>query len=167
MPIDWAQQGCRDPQQLLDWLAKRREVSTKQLDLVAELVDSFNLDKSPIVLTNLAVFILSNLPNAIDLGKKLLAAWSIPGKSLPEQDSLTPLRRLLENILPDRTLILHICNADTLDLGNTLSGLERHQEALEKYQVALEMQQRLLPPNHPEIEKTRTSLRECREKMGK
>ena len=108
VPIDWAQQGCREPQQLLDWLAKRQEISKKDFDLLAELVDSFNLDKSPIVLTNLAVFILSNLPNAIDLGKKLRAAWSIPGKCLPEQDSLTPLRCLLENIRPPATL--HFCN---------------------------------------------------------
>ncbi|MCI5126231.1 MAG: hypothetical protein D3925_17595 [Candidatus Electrothrix sp. AR5] len=117
VPIDWAQQGCQEPQQLLDWLAKNQKVNKKKFDLLAEIVDSFNLDKSPIVLTNLAVFMLSNLPNAIDLSKKLLAEWSIPGKPLPDQDSMTLLRHLLENILPDRNLVLHICNADTLDMG--------------------------------------------------
>lgn len=102
--IDWAQQGCQEPQQLLDWLAKHRRIKKKQFDLLAELVDSFNLDKSPIVLTNLTVFILSNLPNAINLGRKLLAACSISGKALPDQDSMRLLRYLLESILPTATL---------------------------------------------------------------
>ncbi|WYD82197.1 MAG: tetratricopeptide repeat protein [Candidatus Electrothrix gigas] len=137
--IDWAQQGCQEPQQLLDWLAKHRRIKKKQFDLLAELVDSFNLDKSPIVLTNLTVFILSNLPNAINLGRKLLAACSISGKALPDQDSMRLLRYLLESILPDRNLILHICNADTLDLGmagallHTCTALDNEARAEQRH----------------------------------
>lgn len=48
VPVDWAQQGCQEPQQLLDWLEKHRKINKKQFDLLAELVESFNLDKSPI-----------------------------------------------------------------------------------------------------------------------
>ncbi|MCI5178858.1 MAG: hypothetical protein D3911_05960 [Candidatus Electrothrix sp. AW3_4] len=137
--IDWAQQGCQEPQQLLDWLVKHRRIKKKQFDLLAELVDSFNLDKSPIVLTNLTVFILSNLPNAINLGKKLLTACSISGKALPDQDSMRLLRYLLESILPDRNLILHICNADTLDLGmagallHTCTALDNEARAEQRH----------------------------------
>ncbi|MCI5134319.1 MAG: tetratricopeptide repeat protein [Candidatus Electrothrix sp. AW2] len=139
VPIDWAQQGCQEPQQLLDWLVKHRRIKKKQFDLLAELVDSFNLDKSPIVSTNLTVFILSNLPNAINLGKKLLTACSIPGKALPDQDSMRLLRYLLESILPDRNLILHICNADTLDLGmagallHTCTALDNEARAEQRH----------------------------------
>ncbi|MCI5227219.1 MAG: tetratricopeptide repeat protein [Candidatus Electrothrix sp. AX2] len=139
VPIDWAQQGCQEPKQLLDWLVKHRRIKKKQFDLLAELVDSFNLDKSPIVSTNLTVFILSNLPNAINLGKKLLTACSISGKALPDQNSMRLLRYLLESILPDRNLILHICNADTLDLGmagallHTCTALDNEARAEQRH----------------------------------
>ncbi len=53
------------------------------------------------------------------------------------------------------------------NIGNALNGLERYEEALGKYQAALDIQQRMLLEDHPETAKTRKLIQTCREKMAK
>jgi tetratricopeptide (TPR) repeat protein len=129
--IDWQLRGCQTLKELVQRLADQPEIRNNKIDWLGLVARSVDLEKGPSPSATVPLTIVLQVANTLDLARKLLAACSIPNRPVPGREAFTALRRLLKTVLVERNLILHIRNADILDMGMTkeLLNLRRFLDA--------------------------------------